>query len=83
MYDFQQQQCDTPTTFTPTNTTATSVDIEENHEDANNIRNFLSQIGEDITTLKTSILDKKPKMTLSKLNEKLDKIISILEKWDT
>ena len=47
-----------------------------------NLQDTLEQIEQDVTTIKSSIVQKKPKMTLHQLNIKLDIIISILNKWD-
>ena len=47
-----------------------------------NLQQSLQQIEQDVTTIKSSIAQKKPKITLHQINEKLDIVISILNKWD-
>ena len=62
------------------------VDLTEctgmNQMEQKNLQDTLQQIEQDVTTIKSSIEQKKPKMTLHQLNAKLDIIISILNKWD-
>ena len=53
-----------------------------NQLEQKNLQDTLEQIEQDVTTIKSSIVQKKPKMTLHQLNVKLDTIISILNKWD-
>ena len=50
--------------------------------ESKNLQDTLNQIEEGVTSIKSSIEKKKPKMTLHQLNDKLDIILSILNKWD-
>ena len=48
------------------------------NDDPKSLQNTLDQIEQDVTTIMSSIAQKKPKVTLHQLNTKLDFIISIL-----
>lgn len=62
--------------------TPTMCEISNPSVETKNLQDTLNQIEEGVTSIKSSMEKKKPKMTLHQLNEKLDMILSILNKWD-
>ena len=46
------------------------------------IENVLEQLEQDVTSIKSNLEKKRPKVTISTLNEKVDQILLILKKWD-
>ena len=47
------------------------------------IKNTLEQLEQDVTSIKTSLEKKKPKVTLTEVNDKVDMILEILRSWST
>ena len=46
------------------------------------IKSVLEQLEQDVTSIKSNLEKKRPKVTISTLNEKVDQILLILKKWD-
>lgn len=46
------------------------------------IENVLEQLEQDVTSIKSNLEKKRPKVTISTLNEKVDQILLILKKWE-
>ena len=55
-------------------------ETELTHE---SIKNTLEQLEQDVTSIKTSLEKKKPKVTLGEVNDKVDMILEILRSWST
>ena len=47
------------------------------------IENALEQLEQDVSCIKTSLEKKKPKVSLSQVNDKLDTILEIIRTWGT
>ena len=54
---------------------------QENPMKPISLQEALVQIGNDVTTIKSTITHKKQKVTLHQVNEKVDLIINILNSW--
>ena len=48
---------------------------------AQSIQNSLQQLEEDVSSIKSSLVKKRSKVTLNQLNIKVDMIIEILKEW--
>ena len=46
------------------------------------IENVLGQLEQDVTSIKANLEKKRPKVTISQLNDKVDQILLILKKWE-
>ena len=46
------------------------------------IENVLEQLEQDVASIKSNLEKKRPKVTISTLNEKVDQILLILKKWE-
>ena len=47
------------------------------------IEDVLGQLEQDVTSIKANLEKKRPKVTISQLNDKVDQILLILKKWET
>ena len=50
---------------------------------AQSIQNSLQQLEEDVSSIKSSLVKKRSKVTLNQLNIKVDMIIEILKEWSS
>ena len=47
------------------------------------IEDVLGQLEQDVTSIKANLEKKRPKVTISQLNDKVDQILLILKKWES
>ena len=56
--------------------------VQETYEAPYKIENVLEQLEQDVTCIKTSLEKKRSKVTLSQVNDKVDQILNIIQKWN-